>query len=80
MLGSLKPVCGVNNATLPSCFESKLAVKMGSELQEPRKEKERDMPFEQNDLVWCHPVQILPFVIWVIFDRENFSLAVRIDE
>ena len=37
------------------------------------------MPFEQNDLVWCHPVKILPFVIRVIFDPESFSLTVRID-
>ena len=38
------------------------------------------MPFEQNDLIWRHPVQILPFVIWVIFDPESFSFAVGIDE
>jgi hypothetical protein len=36
------------------------------------------MPFDQNDLIWSHSVQILPFVIWVVFDPERLSLAVRI--
>jgi len=35
------------------------------------------MPFDQNDLIRGHPVQILPLVIWVIFDQERFSLIVR---
>ena len=38
------------------------------------------MPFDQNNLIWGHPVQILPLVIWVVFDHERFSLVVRIDK
>ena len=37
-------------------------------------------PFYQNDLIWGHPVQILPLVIWVVLDPERFSLIVRIDK
>ena len=36
------------------------------------------MPFDQNDLIWGHSVQIPPLVIGVVFDPERFSLAVRI--
>jgi hypothetical protein len=32
------------------------------------------MPFDQNDLIWGHSVQILPLVIWVVFYPERFSL------
>jgi hypothetical protein len=78
VLGSLKPVWGVNNATLPSCLESKLANENGSERLEPSKKgTRRNMPFDQNDLIWGHSVQILPLVIWVVFDQERFSLIVR---
>ena len=52
-----------------------------SELLDPRKNgRGRDMPFDQNYLIWSHSVQILPLVIWVVFDPERFSLAVRIYE
>ena len=48
--------------------------------REERKGARSDIPFDQNDLIWGHPVQILPFVIGIIFDHERFSFAVGIDK
>ena len=45
--------------------------------EEPR---EGNIPFYQNNLIWSHPIQVLPLVIWVILDPKRFSLALGKDQ